>query len=239
MVIQLYDRNHACYSFPIVSKSVSYFAFSKYLDEIPRGIPCRIRDDRRSGLLARRQRSLAPRDPGIRDPARSVSLNKEVKQMVRWYYQSVFDELEEMRKYMESLSRQMYETSPVALLPGPVEPGLRMLPAQRANLRVDVTETDQEVVVTADMIPGVSKKDISLDLINPQVLEISCERRDEKKEENEGYYLRERTFGSMNRIVPLPGPVTGDGSSSSFKNGVLEVHLKKRTKEPRGRIAIE
>jgi HSP20 family protein len=166
-------------------------------------------------------------------------LDSEVKQMVRWYYQSVFDELEEMRTYMESLSRQMYETSPVALLPGSAEPGLKMLPAQRANLRVDVTETDKEVVVTADIIPGVSKKDISLDLVNPQALEISCQRRDEKKEENKGYYMRERTFGSMTRIVPLPGPVTEDGSSSSFKNGVLEVHLKKRTKDPRGKIAIE
>jgi HSP20 family protein len=160
--------------------------------------------------------------------------------MVRWYYRSVFDELEEMRKYMEALSQQMYDTSPVALLPGSAESGTRMLPATRAaNLRVDVTETDKEVVVTADMIPGVSKKDITLDLVNPQALEISCERRDEKKEENEGYYMRERTFGSMTRVVPLPKPVTEDGSSSTFKNGVLEVHLKKTTKEPRGKIAIE
>jgi HSP20 family protein len=159
--------------------------------------------------------------------------------MVRWYYQSVFDELEEMRKYMESLSRQMYETNPVALLPGPTDAGTRMLPAQRTTLRVDVAETDKEVVVTADMIPGVSKNDITLDLINPQALEISCERRDEKKDEKEGYYMRERTFGSMTRVIPLPKPVTEDGSSSTFKNGVLEVHLKKTTKEPRGKIVIE
>lgn len=160
--------------------------------------------------------------------------------MVRWYYQSVFDELEEMRKYMETLSRQMYETTPVALLPGSAEAGTKLLPVQqRANLRVDVAETDREVVVTADMIPGVSKKDITLDLINPQALEISCERKDEKKEEKEGYFMRERTFGSMMRIVPLPKPVTEEGSSSTFRNGVLEVHLKKATKESRGKIAIE
>ena len=160
--------------------------------------------------------------------------------MVRWYYRSVFDELEEMRKYMEALSQQMYDTSPVALLPGSSVPATRMLPAtQAANLRVDVTETDKEVVVTADMIPGVTKKDITLDLVGPQALEISCERRDEKKEEKEGYYMRERTFGSMTRVVPLPKPVSEDGSSSTFRNGVLEVHLKKMAKEPRGKIAIE
>lgn len=140
---------------------------------------------------------------------------------------------------MDSLTRGMYETSPVALLPGTAEGG-QMLPGLRtADLRVDVTENDKEVVVTADMIPGVAKKDITLDLVNPQALEITCERKDEKKEEKEGYYLHERSFGSMTRVVPLPKPVTDDGATSTFKNGVLEVHLKKTAKAARGKIAIE
>jgi len=159
--------------------------------------------------------------------------------MVRWYYRSLFDELEDMRNYMESLTRQMYETSPVALLPATGDAAAKMLPAARAPLHVDVADKENEIVVTADMIPGVTKKDISLDLINPQALEISCERREEKKEEKEGYYMRERTFGSMTRVIPLPKPVTEDGSSSTFKNGVLEVHLKKATKETRGKIAVD
>ena len=159
--------------------------------------------------------------------------------MVRWYYQSIFDELEDMRKYMDSLSRQMYGTSPTALLPGPVEPATKMLAETRASLRVDVADTDREVVVTADMIPGVSKKDITLTLITPQALEISCERKDETKEENEGYFLRERRFGSVTRIIPLPQQVLEEGSSASFENGVLEVHLKKSSKEMKGKISID
>ncbi len=140
---------------------------------------------------------------------------------------------------MDSLSRQLYDTSQPALLPATGETDSKMLPAPRTNFRVDVSEKGDEVVVMADMIPGVTKKDITLDLINPQALEISCERKEEKKEEKEGYYMRERTFGSMTRIVPLPKPVTEEGSSSTFKNGVLEVHLKKATKEPRGKIPVE
>ena len=159
--------------------------------------------------------------------------------MVRWYYQSIFDELEEMRQYMESLSRQMYETSPMVLLPGPVGPGTKMLPAQRAGLRVDVADTDREVVVTADMIPGVLKKDIALTLINPRALEISCERMDENQDEKEGYFMRERRFGSMTRIVPLPHEVSEEGSSASFKEGVLEVRLKKSEKKTKGKISID
>ena len=159
--------------------------------------------------------------------------------MVRWYYQSIFDELEEMRKYMESLSRQMYETSPTALLSGPAEHATRLLPAHRAGLRVDVTDADTEVVVVADMTPGVSKQDITLTLITPQNLEISCERKEEKKEDNEGYFLRERRFGCVTRLIPLPVPVLEEGSSASLNNGVLEVHLKKSSKEPTGKISID
>jgi HSP20 family protein len=114
-----------------------------------------------------------------------------------------------------------------------------MLTENRANLRVDVADTDREVVVTADMIPGVSKKEITLTLITPQALEISCERREETKDENEGYFLRERRFGSVTRIIPLPRPVLEEGSSASFKNGVLEVHLKKSSKELKGIISID
>ncbi len=158
---------------------------------------------------------------------------------MRIYYRSIFDELEDMRKYMDSLVQQVYEPSGTALLPAASESGAKMLPAQRGSLRVDVAEHDDEVVVTADMIPGIGKEDITLDLINPQSLEISCDRKEEKKEEEkEGYYMRERSFGSMTRIVPLPKPVIRDGADASFRNGVLEVHLKKSTSEPKGKIEI-
>ena len=159
--------------------------------------------------------------------------------MVRWYYRSIFDELEDMRKYMESLSRQMYDTSPMVLLPGPALPTTKMLPAQREGLRVDVADTDREVVVTADMIPGVLKKDITLTLISPRALEISCDLRDENQEEKEEYFMRERRFGCMTRIIPLPRAVSEDGSSASFNDGVLEVHLKKSEQETKGKISIE
>lgn len=159
--------------------------------------------------------------------------------MVRWYYRSLFDDLEDMRNYMESLSRQMHGTNPVPLLPATGNAAMKMLPAARTVLHVDVTENDDEVEVTTEMIPGVIKKDISLTLINPQTLEISCERREEKEEGRAGYHQYERTFGSMIRIVFLPSPVTVEGSSSTFRNGILVVHLKKTKIEFRKKIAVD
>ena len=159
--------------------------------------------------------------------------------MVRSYYKSIFDELDEMRNYLEVLSHQMYEKNPVVLLPSAGDSVTKMLPAQQSRLGVDVIESGNEVVVTADLIPGVTKKDITLDLINPRALEISWERNEDKKEEKEGYYLRERRFGSMTRIVPLPVPVTDDKATANVKNGVLEVHLKKTGKETKTKIPIQ
>jgi HSP20 family protein len=159
--------------------------------------------------------------------------------MVRWYYKSIFDELDEMRNYMEALYHQMYETSPTALLPSGRESAMKMLPAHHSRPGVDVSVHGDEVIVTADLIPGVTKKDITLDLVNPQALEISWERKDERKEDEEGYYLRERRFGSMTRIIPLPVPVTDDKATAAVKNGVLEVHLRKTPKTTRGNIPID
>lgn len=159
--------------------------------------------------------------------------------MVRWYYRSVFDDLEEMKNYMDSLFHQMYETSPIALLPAAHDGNTKLLPVQRADFRVDVTETGDEVIVTADLIPGVLKEDITLSLNNSRELEISCERKEDKKDEKEGYFLRERSFGSMTRFIPLPKAVTEDGSIASFRNGILEVHLRKSLREAKSRITIE
>jgi HSP20 family protein len=159
--------------------------------------------------------------------------------MAKWYYRSVFDELEDMRKYMELLNRQMYGINPAALLPASGASAIKMLPAQRTTLHVDVSENDDEVIVTTDMIPGIAKNDITLDLINPHALEITCERMEERKGKNHGYYMRERNFGSISRVITLPKAVTEDGAFAMFMNGVLEVHLKKTTKESRGKISID
>jgi HSP20 family protein len=159
--------------------------------------------------------------------------------MVKWYYRSVFDELEDMRKYLEVLNRQIYETNPAALLPAPGGLARKMLPVQQTPPPVDVYENDDEVVIIAGMSAGITKKNIVLELINPRALEITCARKDETTDENETYRLRERTFESMTQLVSLPKPVTDEGSSATFKDGILEVHLKKITKEPRGKIPVD
>jgi HSP20 family protein len=46
-----------------------------------------------------------------------------------------------------------------------------MLPAIRQEFRVDIREHDGEVIMVADL-PGVDKDDVSLQFLNPGILEI-------------------------------------------------------------------
>lgn len=159
--------------------------------------------------------------------------------MIKWYYRSVFDELDDIRKYRELLNRQIYETNPAALLPAAGESAVKMLPAQPMSFSVKVSENEDEVMVTATLTAGMVKEDIALYLINPLALEITCERTEERSHENEGYFLHGYMSGSVTRIVTLPEPVSDDGSSAIVRNDVLEVHLKKTRKESKRKISID
>lgn len=128
-----------------------------------------------------------------------------------------------------------------AQLTGETGPGRmysRIMPALREEFRVDVREHEDEVIVVADL-PGVDKEGISLNLTNPQVLSLSCEKKAETVEEEQDFYMRERSYGSMRREIFLPAEVTHEGAVASFKNGVLEVKLKKETVEKGPGIPIE
>lgn len=116
----------------------------------------------------------------------------------------------------------------------------RVLPAITGECRVDVLNNEDEAVIIADL-PGAEKENIKLRLVDSKTLEISSEKKDEIEEENKetGYYMRERSYGSMKRLVSLPADVVDAGSTASFKNGVLEVHLKKAEPAAISEISIE
>lgn len=161
--------------------------------------------------------------------------------MVRWYYyRSIFDDIEDIREYVESLHRQIDGINCGMLLPAAGEPALLMLPEHHTPIPVTVSDNDDEVVVTAAMDAGTRNEDISLDLPNPLALEITCRRMEERADGNGVSPLLHGWMSlAETRMVPLPKPVTYDGSSAVFKNGVLEVRLKKVGKDSRRKIFID
>lgn len=126
-----------------------------------------------------------------------------------------FDEmLGEMQKQFSDLMERISGGAPqVPLLGG-------------SGTMVDVREDDTDVVVVADL-PGVEREKISVRLLDPRTLRITARREEATETEQAGYYVRERRVGTISRTATLPVDVRGEEARATFKNGVLEVRLKK------------
>jgi HSP20 family protein len=128
---------------------------------------------------------------------------------------SEFDEmLASMRRQFDETIERMSGAAQQMALPG----GIRTV--------VDVREDDTDVLVVVDL-PGVERQDISVRLLDPRTLRITARRAEAREEEEAGYYMRERRVGAIARTVSLPADVTGEEAHATFRNGVLEVRLKK------------
>ncbi len=97
----------------------------------------------------------------------------------------------------------------------------------------DVWETDDEVVAVVEL-PGVNKEDIDL-----RITSRSLEVKAEKKEETRGEGMEERSYKGYYITLPLPAEVNPDEVKATYKNGVLEVKIKKAQKEEKKKVKIE
>lgn len=95
--------------------------------------------------------------------------------------------------------------------------------------RIDVSETDKELRVTAEL-PGVEQKDIEVVLVG-DTLTIKGEKRtesEEKKDEKGRMFHRvERTYGAFQRAIALPFEADTDKVDAKFRDGVLTVTVQK------------
>jgi HSP20 family protein len=99
--------------------------------------------------------------------------------------------------------------------------------------RVDVTETDQEIKVSAEL-PGLDEQDIDVGLTR-NVLTINGQKRQEREEKGQNYVRTERSYGSFRRSIPLPTEVEANNVDAVFRHGVLTVTLPKTEKAQAGK----
>ena len=103
---------------------------------------------------------------------------------------------------------------------------------------VDIRETGKAVEVSM-ALPGVEKKDITLDLTE-DTLAIFCERRDENGEKAAGdYRLNEQSYDRFYRSFTLPAAVKIDDAKAVYRNGELKVTLQKQKQARNRRIKVE
>lgn len=105
--------------------------------------------------------------------------------------------------------------------------------------KVDVAETANEVQITADL-PGMDEKNVEVTLSDHNVA-IHAEKGEESETEKKNYYLKERTYGSFDRIVGLPEGVDADKAKATFKKGVLTITLPKTEQAKRSvrKVAVQ
>jgi HSP20 family protein len=101
---------------------------------------------------------------------------------------------------------------------------------------IDVTETDQEIVVKAD-VPGIDQKDLEVTLSGDSLV-IKGERREEKEEKGKHFHRVERRYGGFQRAIPVTAAVDANNIKAEYENGVLEVHLPKTEDAGRRKIRI-
>jgi HSP20 family protein len=98
-------------------------------------------------------------------------------------------------------------------------PGRELMPS------MDLSETDKEIEITAEL-PGLEEKDIQLNVAD-NVLTIRGEKKNEREETEKDYHLVERSYGSFTRAVQLPDGVNPDSIKAVMSKGVLKVTVPK------------
>jgi HSP20 family protein len=102
---------------------------------------------------------------------------------------------------------------------------------------IDVEETEQEFLVTAEL-PGMQKKDIKISFEN-NYLTLSGEKKESKVSKESNFYRKERSYGRFSRSIPVPSGVMLDKIEAEYEQGVLKVKIPKTEEAKPKQIEIK
>lgn len=102
---------------------------------------------------------------------------------------------------------------------------------------IDVAESDKAFTVSAEL-PGMEEKDVDVS-VTGDLLVIKGEKRQEREEKEQNYYVSERTYGQFQRAFTLPTGIDRDKIAAAFAKGVLTVTLPKSAEAQQQQKKIE
>lgn len=106
-----------------------------------------------------------------------------------------------------------------------------------APLACDIEERESEYIVCLDM-PGIPKDKINVQ-VEGNLLMVSGEREEERKEKEKSDYFKERSYGRFERTIQLPTTIQTDKIEANYKDGVLTLVLPKEEKAKPKQIEIK
>jgi HSP20 family protein len=107
-------------------------------------------------------------------------------------------------------------------------PWVAMPPEARATTKTEVSETDKEISIVAEL-PGVSQQDLEVSL-DDDVLTIRAETRGESTSETDKqrhYSVTEREYGRIVRAFRLPFSPDPNQVDAQLQNGLLTIRIAK------------
>ena len=121
----------------------------------------------------------------------------------------------------------------------PLEPlpinGIEAIPAFVP--RVDIVESDMEVIVKADL-PGVDPKDVDVTVVEG-CLVLKGEKKEEHEEKKKNYHRLERFTGKFLREIPLPAGTDPEKIAAVCTKGVITVTIPKKPEVMTKKIAVK
>ncbi len=146
----------------------------------------------------------------------------------------MYDPFDDIRRFWRAMDRMFEE-----LFERPVErfPAIRTASFGFREPFVDVNETEDEIIITAEL-PGVDKKDIDVSITENEV-QIRAERKEETRKEGEGGIAISRGYMGYQKILALPVPVDPNTARATYRNGILEIRVKKAVKAKGRKVRVE
>ncbi len=91
--------------------------------------------------------------------------------------------------------------------------------------RLNVKRTGDDLVVHVELA-GIKPDDVDIE-VTDGVLTVSGERTAETTKEDEGWVVRESSFGSFERSIVLPEGIDPASIRADFHDGMLDIHIPK------------
>lgn len=101
---------------------------------------------------------------------------------------------------------------------------------------IDIRIDDNNVIVHAEL-PGMMPSDLSVE-IDKDILRIESTVDKPTDEHHNDYIVRERRVRSAKRAIKLPHTVDPESTTSTYKNGILEINLPKLDRAQSTRITV-
>ena len=130
---------------------------------------------------------------------------------------AVYEEIGELERRMDDLMRSFF--GPRAWLTRPVLPLFLHKPFVPVT---DVFVRDEDLMIRVEL-PGINPAtDVTVSVEDGHLV-IRGERKQEEELKEEAYYRLEATYGTFERIIPLPEGFEDAEIEAAYEDGVLQV----------------